>query len=325
AGARRARRSGSALPQGDRALAPGVRRPMVQSRLDPDRAQRASKGARGLCAWARRRSRRLAEPSRRATDIADDLHRCRGACCGARGHCRRSFRPRPRVAGGASGPPGSAGGRRPALEQLLPRLSGPGRSAATGGVRRACGARHRCRRSAVACAAGTALQPRWTHTHRVRFGVLSRRYRGRYFKRWITDLDRTRFEVFVYHLFPGMDEVARAIAHRADCFREYGGSRARPSVVAPAIRDDALDVLVYPELGMDACSFALAALRLAPRQYAGWGHPVTTGHATIDAFISSAAMEPEGAQAHYVEPLVTLPGIGTRYEKPVVPGDASRA
>jgi CRISPR-associated protein Csy1 len=147
---------------------------------------------------------------------------------------------------------------------------------------------------------------------------------GRYFKSWITDLDRTRFEVFVYHLFPGMDEVARAIADRADWFRTFAGGRARPSVVAPAIRDDALDVLVYPELGMDACSFALAALRLAPRQYAGWGHPVTTGHPTIDAFISSAAMEPEGAEAHYVEPLVTLPGIGTRYEKPLVPGEARR-
>jgi CRISPR-associated protein Csy1 len=68
----------------------------------------------------------------------------------------------------------------------------------------------------------------------------------------------------------------------------------------------------------------LAALRLAPRQYAGWGHPVTTGHATIDAFISCTAMEPDGAAAHYAETLVKLPGIGTRYESPVVPDDASR-
>src|SRR5207249_4765500 len=81
---------------------------------------------------------------------------------------------------------------------------------------------------------------------------------------------------FAYHLYPGMDEIASAIAQRADCFRTFAGMRARPSIVAPAIRADELDVLVYPELGMDACSFALAALRLAPRQYAGWGHPVTT-------------------------------------------------
>ena len=172
------------------------------------------------------------------------------------------------------------------------------------------------------------LAPRSRRGGRTRIGFASAFFHvgtcGRYFKSWITDLDRTRFEVFVYHLFPGMDEIARAIADRADCFRTFGGSRARPSVVAPAIRDDGLDVLVYPELGMDACSFALAALRLAPRQYAGWGHPVTTGHATIDAFVSSAAMEPEGGEAHYIERLVTLPGIGTRYEKPMAPTDASR-
>ena len=120
---------------------------------------------------------------------------------------------------------------------------------------------------------------------------------GRYFRSWITDLDRDRFEVYVYHLYPGLDDIAREITARADRFVEFGGSRARPSVVAPVIRDDALDVLVYPELGMDHTSFALAALRLAPRQLAGWGHPVTSGHATIDGFISCADMEPPDADA----------------------------
>ena len=147
---------------------------------------------------------------------------------------------------------------------------------------------------------------------------------GRYFKSWVTDLQRDRFEVFVYHLFPGMDEVASEIALRAEHFREFGGSKARPSTVAPVIRGDDLDVLVYPELGMDWTSFALAALRLAPRQYAAWGHPVTTGHPTIDAFFTCAAMEPEGAGAHYTEPLIRLPGFGTRYEKPGTPAGATR-
>jgi predicted O-linked N-acetylglucosamine transferase (SPINDLY family) len=95
---------------------------------------------------------------------------------------------------------------------------------------------------------------------------------GRYFRSWITDLDRKRFEVFVYHLYPGMDEIASAIAQRADCFRtspacarDHPSSRRRSRGRARCSR--------LPELGMDACSFALAALRLAPRQYAGWGHP----------------------------------------------------
>jgi CRISPR-associated protein Csy1 len=148
---------------------------------------------------------------------------------------------------------------------------------------------------------------------------------GRYFRSWITDLPRERFEVFVYHLFPGQDAIAAEIAARADRFVEFGGSRARPSVVAPVVRDDALDVLVYPELGMDHTAFVLAALRLAPRQIAGWGHPVTTGHPTIDAFVSCADMEPAGADAHYTERLVRLPGIGTCYRRPALPERAPRA
>jgi protein O-GlcNAc transferase len=148
---------------------------------------------------------------------------------------------------------------------------------------------------------------------------------GRYFRSWITDLPRDRFEVHVYHLYPGLDDIATEIKARADRFTEFGGSRARPSVVAPAIRDDALDVLVYPELGMDHTSFVLAALRLAPRQLAGWGHPVTTGHPTIDGFVSCGAMEPEGAGAHYTEPLLTLPGVGTCYRSLALPDAGARA
>jgi CRISPR-associated protein Csy1 len=174
-----------------------------------------------------------------------------------------------------------------------------------------------------------APAPRARARRRIRVGFASAFFHlgtcGRYFKNWIADLDRDRFEVFVYHLFPGMDEIASAVAKRADSFRSFGGGRARPSIVAPAIRSDDLDVLIYPELGMDPCSFALAALRLAPRQYAGWGHPVTTGQPTIDAFISCDAMEPPHGEAQYTERLLKLPGIGTRYEELALPGNATRA
>ena len=165
---------------------------------------------------------------------------------------------------------------------------------------------------------------------RVRVGFASAFFHtgtvGRYFCRWITDLDRDRFEVYVYHLFPGLDDVASSIKERADVFRVYGGMRARPTVVAPDIRADELDLLIYPELGMDATTFGLAALRLAPLQYAAWGHPVTTGHATIDGFFTCAAMEPEGYADHYSErQVIPLPGIGTRYLRPTIPAEANRA
>ncbi|MFO1199825.1 MAG: tetratricopeptide repeat protein [Burkholderiaceae bacterium] len=161
---------------------------------------------------------------------------------------------------------------------------------------------------------------------RVRVGFVSTFFRdgtaGRYFEHWVTGLPRDRCEVFAYHLLPGLDRLGQRVAEGVEHFRHCPSWR--PSQVAARVRADALDVLVYPELGMGAVPFALAALRLAPLQCAGWGHPVTTGQPAIDVFLSSAAMEPPDAAAHYSEELVLLPGIGTRYAMPAVPVDASR-
>lgn len=161
---------------------------------------------------------------------------------------------------------------------------------------------------------------------RLRVGFVSSFFRegtvGRYFEHWITDLPRDAFEVSLYALHPGRDHVTERLAARADRFRPC--PRFRPSQVAAQVREDAPDVLVYPELGMDATTFALAALRLAPLQCAAWGHPVTTGHATIDVYFTSEPMEPEGADAHYTERLVRLPGIGTRYARPALPARVGR-
>ncbi|MEO5764595.1 MAG: tetratricopeptide repeat protein [Casimicrobiaceae bacterium] len=153
---------------------------------------------------------------------------------------------------------------------------------------------------------------------RLRVGFLSAFFRdgtaGRYFERWITDLPRERFEVVVYHLQPAIDPLAARLRARADAFNHC--PRWRPSQLAPRVRADALDALVFPELGMDATTFGVAALRLAPRQCAAWGHPVTSGLPAIDVFFTCGEMEPSGAAAHYTETLWPLPGIGTRYAMP---------
>ena len=148
---------------------------------------------------------------------------------------------------------------------------------------------------------------------------------GMYFRRWITGLDRSHFEVFAYHLHPGLDAIGNEIAASVDHFRHLVGPRWRVAETAAAMKEDGLDVLVYLELGMHSMSFALAALRLAPVQCAAWGHPTTTGHPTIDYYLSAASMEPPGAAAHYSERLVLLPAIGTQYSPPTIPDDADRA
>jgi CRISPR-associated protein Csy1 len=137
---------------------------------------------------------------------------------------------------------------------------------------------------------------------------------GRYFASWIHDLDPARFEKVVFYTNPWVADDTRAIAASVERFHHVAGYPLQ--AIARAVAAEELDVLVFPELGMHPDTFALAALRLAPVQVAGWGHPTTTGLASIDAFLSCAEMEPPGAQEAYRERLVGLPGIGTRYQRP---------
>jgi protein O-GlcNAc transferase len=67
-----------------------------------------------------------------------------------------------------------------------------------------------------------------------------------------------------------------------------------------------LDVMLYPDIGMEPCTYFLAFSRLAPVQCVTLGHPVTTGIPNVDYFVSSAALEPPDAQQHYSETLVLL-------------------
>ena len=158
-----------------------------------------------------------------------------------------------------------------------------------------------------------------TGGRRIRVGFCSRFFyrstAGNYFASWITDLDRSAFEVFVYHNHVTEDDLTMRLRAASDHFVQ---SEENFSFFAKRIRADRLDILVYPEIGMDRVVFLLASLRLAPVQVCGWGHPVTPGHRSIDYFLSCSAMEPPGAQAHYNERLLLLPGIGTRYDFPQI-------
>jgi protein O-GlcNAc transferase len=161
---------------------------------------------------------------------------------------------------------------------------------------------------------------------RLRIGFLSSFMRdctvGSYFKSWVTSLDKGIFEIYCYHIGHIQDQVTQEFSHAADCYKHLVGDVDH---VGRQVKEAQLDILVYPEVGMDQGVLVLAAMRLAPIQCAAWGHPVTTGHANIDYFFSSKLMEPENAQAHYSEQLILLEGIGTYYSKPVLPSSAKRS
>ena len=71
-----------------------------------------------------------------------------------------------------------------------------------------------------------------------------------------------------------------------------------------------LDVMIYPDIGMDSQQQVFAAWRLARVQAALYGHPISTGLSQMDVFFSGAGMEPEPSQDDYSERLVLLPELG---------------
>ncbi len=134
-------------------------------------------------------------------------------------------------------------------------------------------------------------------------------------KGWVKHLDKRRFELYLFNLGAKSDaetEQARQWAHRLE------SGRRELRQWATTIAGCGLDVLIYPEIGMDPLTVKLASMRLARAQAATWGHPETTGLPTIDHYLSAEALEPPGAAKNYTERLVALPHLGVCYE-PLAP------
>jgi protein O-GlcNAc transferase len=131
----------------------------------------------------------------------------------------------------------------------------------------------------------------------------------------IAHMDRRRFEIFLYHTGSISDIETQWARTHVDHFVQ--GPKSTQGWL-DAVVQDRPDVLFYPELGMDPATCALAALRLAPLQVAGWGHPVTTGLPSMDVFVSGELLEGPEADEHYRERLVRLPGTGVCTEMEAV-------
>jgi predicted O-linked N-acetylglucosamine transferase (SPINDLY family) len=130
---------------------------------------------------------------------------------------------------------------------------------------------------------------------------------------WVAGLDRSRFELIAFHTSALCDAETERARGLFDRFVQGPFPLAEWRRRIVELRPHAL---IYPEVGMDPMVAQLAALRLAPAQYAAWGHPSTTGYPTLDYYLSSDAMEPPGAQASYSEALVRLPGLSTPFTLP---------
>ncbi|HTQ10310.1 MAG TPA: tetratricopeptide repeat protein [Fimbriimonadaceae bacterium] len=162
-------------------------------------------------------------------------------------------------------------------------------------------------------------------TDRPRIGILSgllgEHTISRVFGGLIERLDRERFEKVFLRIGVG-DEVSERIAQSCDRQVELD------PVLGPAreqVARESIDILFYPEIGMDPLTYFLAFSRLAPIQCTTWGHPMTSGSPVMDFFLSSEHLEREDAQAEYTERLVRVPHLSSFYVKPQEPPSWGRA
>jgi predicted O-linked N-acetylglucosamine transferase (SPINDLY family) len=167
-------------------------------------------------------------------------------------------------------------------------------------------------------------KPQLAADEKIRIGFVSAFFRNHSnwkmpLQGWVEQLDRSRFEIFGYHVSSTCNwETAKAI--RA-CDKFLQGPLNFEQWLE-TISQDRLHAIVFPEFGMDALTLQLGALRLAPVQLTSWGHPETSGMPTIDYFLSSDLMEPDNADEHYTEKLVRLPNLSIYYQPRSIPPQA---
>ena len=160
-----------------------------------------------------------------------------------------------------------------------------------------------------------------TKDKKIKLGIVGEQIRNHSVWNAITkgllfNLDPSKFEVHIFHLGSDADEDTYAARIKATSFNNNCSSLLG---WAKAITEKNIDVLLYPEIGMDPLTTQLACLRLAPIQLASWGHPETTGLPTIDYYLSAELFENDSSQDAFTETLVKLPNLGCYYSRlPIV-------
>lgn len=147
-------------------------------------------------------------------------------------------------------------------------------------------------------------------TKKLKIGFLSKHFYGHSntiaFQGLIRLLDRNQFSVYLIHVYGSVDDDVRKelnsfVDHVINLSNDF-------YVIYNQLRDLELDILYFTDLGMTPYDFLFPLFRSAPIQITGWGIPHTSGNDSVDYYISSDGIEPDGADYLYSEKLVLLPG-----------------
>jgi tetratricopeptide (TPR) repeat protein len=139
---------------------------------------------------------------------------------------------------------------------------------------------------------------------------------GQLFQGIILNLDRKKYDVFLFHSHKTKESSIKNIldisSHKSIQLPEDFDEKIK------IIENEKLDIIFYPDIGMSSDLYYLTFLKFAPIQITSWGHPETTGNDSIDYFLSSKLIEIESAQNHYSEKLICLKNMPMFYSKPLI-------
>jgi len=155
---------------------------------------------------------------------------------------------------------------------------------------------------------------------RINIGIISRFFYGHTIgllnQGIIEKLSRDKFHIKIFRFEGKEDALTKSIDEAAD------EAVILPNEMSEArgiIAEHPLDIIFYPDIGMDPLTYFIAFSRLAPVQCTTWGHPVTTGIPNMDYYISSENAEPPDSDDHYSEALVLLKRFVMYCRRPKIP------
>ena len=151
---------------------------------------------------------------------------------------------------------------------------------------------------------------------KIRIGIVSNHFNNHSVwnaisKGFVQQIDKTRFEIHLFSIDSKTDSETVIAKDHSNSFTE---NIKTIEGWIESILNKNIEVLLFPEIGMDKTTFQLANLKLAPIQIAAWGHPETTGLSTIDYYLSAELFETIDSPSNYAEKLITLANLGCYFE-----------
>jgi protein O-GlcNAc transferase len=155
---------------------------------------------------------------------------------------------------------------------------------------------------------------------KIRVGLCSAHFNdhtiGHLWRGNVENLPRENIELVLIHASAKQDAMREAFDRAADGVVQLPGDLAKARAIVAGLE---LDVLHYPDLGMDRLTWFMAHSRLAPAQSTWWGHPDSTGLPQMDYFITPWDMEPPGGGTHYRERQICFDSLSTHLLRPPFP------